>query len=144
MTTLPGWYPDPAGQRYHDGRRWTQHFTPTPPAVEVPTAVAVAGSGATVRAARRRPLIALEVFGGLVLIDSVAQHPWLLAVFAVIAVLAGAGFWALKAAQRREEEQRREQFQRDLLAQRAEHEDKLYQQGDPRGVHGQHLPPECG
>ncbi|WP_415794580.1 DUF2510 domain-containing protein, partial [Mycolicibacterium frederiksbergense] len=34
MTTHPGWYPDPAGQpgqRYHDGHRWTQHFTPTPP-----------------------------------------------------------------------------------------------------------------
>lgn len=54
------------------------------------------------RTARRRPLIALEVFGGLVLIDSVAQHSWLLSVVAVIGVLAGAGFWALKSAQQRE------------------------------------------
>lgn len=103
MITNPGWYPDPAVQRYQNG----QHFAPSPPAVQA----------LTVRAARRRPLIALEVFGGLVLIDSVAEHPWLLAVFAVIGVLAGVGFWALKAAQQREEQQRHEQFQRDMLAQ---------------------------
>lgn len=29
-----------------------------------------------------------------------------------------------------------------MLAQRADREDRLYQQGDPRGVHGQYLPPE--
>jgi len=106
--------------------------------------VAVAGNGATVRTANWRPLIALAVIGGFFLMGLIAQHPWLLAVLAVIGALAGGGFWALKAAQRREEEQRREQFQRDMLAQRAEHEDKLYLQGDPRGVHGQYLPPDCG
>lgn len=89
MTTNPGWYPDPAVQRCQNGR----HFAPGPPAVQA----------LTVRAARRRPLIALEVFGGLVLIDSVAQHPWLLTVVAVIGVLVGAGFWVLKSAQQREE-----------------------------------------
>ena len=120
MNTRPGWYPDPGGQpgqRHSDGRC----FPPTPPVVQVPTATAVAGSGATVRTARRRPLIALEVFGGLVLIDSVIQHPWLLSVVAVIGVLAGAGFWALKSAQHR-----------------AEHE------SDPRGVHGHYLPTDYG
>ena len=193
MNTHPGWYPDPAGQpgqRYHDGHRWTQHFTPTPPAVPAPpvqavavavshgggtshglhlvltvftcglwlpiwalaaifgggrsSSVAIAGNGATVRTANWRPLIALAVFGGFFLMGLVAQHPWLLAVFVVIGVLSGAGFWALKAAQRREEQQRHEQFQRDMIAQRAEHEDKLYLRGDPRGVHGQYLPPDCG
>ncbi|MGU3499461.1 hypothetical protein [Mycobacterium sp. C31M] len=90
----------------------------------------------------RRPLIALAVFGGFFLMGLVAQHPWLLVVLVVIGVLAGAGFWALKAAQQREEQQRAEQFQRDMLAQRADREDRLFQQGDPRGVHGQYLPPE--
>lgn len=45
MSTNPGWCPDPGGQpgqRYHDGHRWTQHFTPNPPAVQAPTAVAIA------------------------------------------------------------------------------------------------------
>ena len=193
MTTHPGWYPDPAGQpgqRYHDGHRWTQHFTPTPPSVPAPpvqavavavshgggtshglhlvltvftcglwlpiwalaaifggggsSSVAVAGNGATVRTANRGPLVGIGVVGALFLMGLVAQHPWLLAVFAVIGVLAGVGFWALRGAQQREEQQRHEQFQRDMLAQRAEHEDKLYQQGDPRGVHGQYLPPDCG
>lgn len=190
-TTAPGWYPDPAGQpgqRYHDGGRWTQHFTPTPPAFPAPnqavavavshsggtshglhlvltlltcgmwlpvwflvaifsggssSAVAVAGPGALVRTENKRPLIALAVVGGFILLGVVGQHPWLLIVFAVLGLLAGGGFWALKAAQQREEQQRHEQFQRDMLAQRADHEDKLYQQGDPRGVHGQYLPPDC-
>lgn len=188
MNTNPGWYPDPTGQpgqRYHDGRRWTEHFTPTPPpaptqavAVAVShgggashglhlvltlltcgmwlpvwiliaifsggssSAVAVAGPGAVVRASNRRPLIGLAVFGGFFLIGLVAQHPWLLIIFGVLGLLAGAGFWILKAAQQREEQQRNAQFQRDLLTQRADHEDKLYQQGDPRGVHGQYLPPD--
>ncbi|MGU3650305.1 DUF2510 domain-containing protein [Mycolicibacterium sp. A43C] len=128
MNTNPGWYPDPTGapgQRYHDGHRWTDHFTPTPP----PTA-------------NRKPLIALAVFGGFLLMGLVAQHPWLLIVLAVLGVLAGAGCWALKAAQGREVQQRREQFERDMLAQRADREDRLYQQGDPCDVHGQYLPPE--
>ena len=45
----PGWYPDPSGQpgqRYHDGQRWTQHFTPMPPVVPASaTAVALAVNG---------------------------------------------------------------------------------------------------
>ena len=106
------------------------------------SAVAVAGNGAVVQTANRKPLIALAMFGGFFLIGLMAQHPWLLIVLAVLGVLAGVGFWALKAAQGREVQQRREQFERDMLAQRADREDRLYQQGDPRGVHGQYLPPE--
>ena len=49
MTTPAGWYPDPSGQlgqRYFDGQRWTQHFTPHAPAAQAPTvAVAVANGG---------------------------------------------------------------------------------------------------
>ncbi|MDV3130168.1 DUF2510 domain-containing protein [Mycobacterium sp. 21AC1] len=188
----PGWYPDPGGQpgqRYHDGRRWTQHFAPTPPAVPPPPpaqAVAVAvsagggpnhavhliltlltcglwlpvwilvalfggssssvavstGAGGIARVSNRRPLMVAAVFGGLVLLGTASEHPWLFVVFAVLGILAGAGFWALKSAQAREEQQRQEQFQRDMLANRADYEDQLYQEGDPRGTHGRYLPPE--
>lgn len=190
-TPAAGWYPDPSGQpgqRYHDGRRWTQHFVPTPPpapaapppapvAVAVATgggpshglhvvltlltcgmwlpiwilvaifggggtsAVAVSGAG-VVRTANRRPAMVLAaVIGGLFLLGLVGQHPWLLVVFGVLGVVAGFGVWLLKSAQRRDEQQRAEQFHRDMLAQRAEYEDQLYQQGDPRGVHGRYMPP---
>ena len=49
-TSPPGWYPDPSGQpgqRYHDGHRWTKHFTPAPPPAPAPApapSVAVAVS----------------------------------------------------------------------------------------------------
>jgi len=62
-------------------------------------------------------------------------------VFIVIGLLAGLVAWAVKAAQQREEQLRREQFQRDMLADRADYEDRLYQQGDPRGMHGRYMPP---
>ena len=29
-----------------------------------------------------------------------------------------------------------------MIASRAEYEDKLYQEGDPRGIHGRYMPPE--
>jgi hypothetical protein len=191
-TPAPGWYPDPGGQpgqRYHDGRRWTQHFVPTPPTVPSPAAPAVAvavsagggtnhalhavltvlscglwlpiwilaaifggsssavavgtGAGAIARTSSRRPLMVVAaVFGGLVVLGTAAEHPWLIVVLAVLVILAGFGFWVLKSAQKREQQQRQEQFQRDMIARRAEYEDKLYQQGDPRGVHGQYLPPQ--
>lgn len=189
----PGWYPDPEGQpgqRYHDGRRWTQHFVPTPPSVPAPpppaVAVAVAtgggtnhglhlvltlltcgawlpiwflialfgggssslvavsgATGAVAQTANRRPaLVVAAVLGGLVVLGVIAEHPWLIAVLAGIGILAGAGVWVLKSAQQREEQQRKEQFHRDLLADRAVYEDRLYQEGDPRGVHGRYPPPE--
>lgn len=103
--------------------------------------MAVSGAG-VVRTANRRPAMVVgAVIGGLLLLGLVGQHPWLLVVFGVLGVVAGFGMWLLKSAQRREEQQRAEQFQRDMLAQRAEYEDQLYQQGDPRGVHGRYMPP---
>lgn len=194
-TPAAGWYPDPGGQpgqRYHDGRRWTDHFVPTPPpmppmppvapavAVAVSnggganhvlhavltllscglwlpiwilvaifsggssTAVAVSNAGGAIvtRSGRRPLLIVGAVLGGLFLFGLVAEHPWLLVVFAVLGLVAGFGVWVLRSAQQRDEQQRREQSERDLLAQRAEYEDQLYQSGDPRGVHGRYLPPE--
>jgi hypothetical protein len=187
----PGWHPDPEGQpgqRYHDGRRWTQHFVPTPPVPPVPVApavavavatggganhglhlvltlltcgawlpiwilvalfsggssssVAVSGPGALVQTSHRRPaLVVAAVLGGLFTLGVVAEHPWLIGVLAVVGVAAGFGVWMFKSAQQREEQQRAEQFRRDVLADRADYEDKLYQEGDPRGVHGRYPPP---
>lgn len=191
--TNPGWYPDPEGQpgqRYHDGRRWTQHFVPTPPPVPAPvpaapavavavanggganhglhlvltllscgawlpiwilvalfsggslSSVAVAGPGASVQSANRRPaLVVASVLGGLFVLGVIAEHPWLIGVLAVVGVVAGVVVWALKSAQQREGQQRTEQFRRDMLADRADYEDQLYRQGDPRGVHGRYPPP---
>ncbi|MED5812869.1 DUF2510 domain-containing protein [Mycolicibacterium sp. 050232] len=193
--TNPGWYPDPEGQpgqRYHDGRRWTQHFVPTPPPVPAPappvpavavavangggtshglhlvltlltcgawlpvwilvalfsggssSSVAVSGAGVvTTRASNRRPaLVVAAVLGGLFALGVIAEHPWLIAVLAVVGVVAGFAVWVLKSAQQRDEQHRAEQFRRDMLADRADYEDKLYQEGDPRGVHGRYPPPE--
>lgn len=99
------------------------------------------GAGAIARASNGRPLIVAAVLGGLVLLGVATEHPWLFVVLAVLGILAGFGFWTLKSAQQREEQQRQDQFQRDMIADRAEHEDKLYQDGDPRGVHGRYMPP---
>lgn len=107
------------------------------------SSVAIGGGAAAVaRTTNHRPLVVAGIFGGLVLLGTAAQHPWLFIVLAILGIAGGYGFWALKSAQQREEQQRREELQRDLLAQRAEYEDQLYQQGDPRGVHGRYLPPE--
>jgi hypothetical protein len=100
------------------------------------------GAGAIARTSNRRPLIVAAVLGGLVVLGAATEHPWLFVVLAVLGILAGFGFWTLKSAQQREEQQRQEQFQRDMIAHRAEREDKLYQDGDPRGVHGGYMPPD--
>ena len=106
------------------------------------SSVAVGANGAVVRTSNRRPVTVVAVFGGLFLMGLAAQHPWLIVVVVVLGIAAGFGIWALKAAQVRDEQQRREQFQRDMIAGRAEREDRFYQQGDPRGVYGQYLPPD--
>ena len=38
-------------------------------------------------------------------------------------------------------QQRREQFRRDMLAERADDQDKLFQEGDDRGTYGNYPPP---
>ncbi len=107
------------------------------------SAVAVGGGNAIAHTANRRPLlVAAAVVAGLVLLGTAAENPWLFVVLAILGIAGGYGFWVLRSAQQREEAQRREQFQRDMLAERADYEDRLYQQGDPRGVHGRYLPPD--
>lgn len=100
------------------------------------------GAGAIAQTSNRRPLLVVgAIFAGMVVLGTAAEHPWLFIVLAVLGIAAGFGFWTLRSAQQREEQQRREQFERDMIANRADHEDRLYQQGDPRGTHGQYPPP---
>lgn len=191
-TPAPGWYQDPSGQpgqRYHDGRRWTEHFVPTAPAAPAP-AVAVAvsagggpnhalhailtllscglwlpiwilmaifgggssssvaianggnGLGAVARVPGRRPAVGVAaVFGGLFLLGTAHEHPWLYGVLIALVVLSLFAAWTLRSAQARDAELRREQFERDMIANRADREDRFYVQGDPRGTYGGYMPP---
>ncbi|OBJ37428.1 hypothetical protein A5630_04635 [Mycolicibacterium mucogenicum] len=191
-TPAPGWYPDPSGQlgqRYHDGRRWTEHFVPTaPPAPAPAVAVAVSagggpnhalhailtflscglwlpiwilvaifgggasssvaianggnGVGVMARTRRRSGVGVAAVFGGLFLLGTAHQYPWLYGVLIALVVVSLFAAWTLKAAQAREADLRREQFERDMIANRADREDRFYVQGDPRGTYGGYMPPE--
>lgn len=107
------------------------------------SSVAVGSNGGFVRTSNRGPLTVAAVLGGLFLMGMAGQHPWLIAVFVVVGLVAGFGVWAVKSAQQRDEQLRRDEFQRDMIAQRAEYEDHLYQQGDPRGMHCRYLPPDA-
>lgn len=191
QSLAPGWYQDPGGQpgqRYHDGRRWTEHFVPTAPAAPAPAvAVAVSAGGGpnhalhailtflscgmwlpiwilvaifggsssssvaiangsngfgAVAGTRRRSGVGVgAVFGGLFLLVLAHEHPWLYVALIVLAVLTVFAAWTLKSAQAREAELRREQFERDMIANRAEREDRFYAEGDPRGTYGGYMPP---
>lgn len=191
-TPAPGWYQDSSGQpgqRYHDGRRWTEHFVPTAPSAPAPvvavavstgggpnhalhailtflscglwlpiwilvaifggsssSSVAIAnggnGLGAMARTRRRSGVGVAAIFGGLFLLGLAHEHPWLYVVLIAFAVLSVFAAWTLKSAQAREAELRREQFERDMIANRADREDRFYVQGDPRGTYGGYMPPE--
>jgi hypothetical protein len=188
-----GWYPDPSGQpgqRYHDGERWTSHFTPNPPDAGQPSVVVnnhvgnsapsvavaisggvnhglhllltvvtcglwlpiwiivalVGGSRATaissgpggVAVSGDRSKIALAVGGVFVvlaLLGLITEHPWLLAIF-VPAALACAGFFYTNQQKKLRDEETQK------MAVRADYENDLHAEGDPRGTHGRYLPPE--
>jgi hypothetical protein len=74
-------------------------------------------------------MIGGAIFLGLMVLGTAAQHPW---VFIPLVLLAGAGgalFWKYKTAKDREELELREQYRRDVIADRADYEDKLYYEG---------------
>jgi Protein of unknown function (DUF2510) len=188
-----GWFPDPGGQpgqRYYDGRRWTQHFVPTPPFVQTPapavavavstgsgtnhalhalltlltcglwlpiwilvaifggssrSSVAVGGAGgafASTRSNHRTLLIGAGVFFGLVMLGIITEHPWLLLVLVPTVAAGGFFFWTHKSAQERKDQELREQYRRDVLADRADYEDRLDAEGDPTGTYGRYPPPK--
>ncbi len=190
-----GWYPDPSGQpgqRYCDGVKWTNHFTPyapvpPPPSVVVNNtigaapapgvavavsggvnhalhlvltlltcglwlpiwilvaifsggsrAVAVSGGSGVSVSGGGGPKVALiigAVLLGLFMLGLLGQHPWLLAIFIPAALAGGGLFYMNKQNQLRDEEGQK-------LAMRADYENDLHAEGDPRGTHGRYLPPQ--
>ena len=190
-----GWYPDPGGQpgrRYHDGKSWTTHFVPDPPAPVAPQpsvvvnnhvghpasapsiavavsggtnhglhllltlltcglwlpiwliiaifgggrSVAISGNGAAVQGGGSKLAAGIGViFVGLVLLGVVVENPWLLAIMIPAALGGAALFYRNKQKEIADEEARK-------LAVRADYENDLYGEGDPRGTHGRYLPPE--
>ena len=108
------------------------------------SSVAVAGPGGTVAntgSKNRTALIVGGVFLALVILGQAAAHPWL---FVPIFLLAGAGggfFWKQKTAKEAAERDLRERELADATAERADRENRLAQEGDPRGTHGRFMPP---
>lgn len=105
--------------------------------------VAVGGGagGVNVSTRSRTPLIVAGVVLGLIVLGNVAQHPWLLLVLVAMAGVGGFLFWKHKTAADLKAHALREQYRRDVLAARADHETRLYAEGDPEGVYGRYPPP---
>ena len=101
--------------------------------------MAISNGGIARASTRRAGLLAIGLVA-LFVMGIVREYPWLLVAFAVLGIAAGFGFWTLKSAQQREQQLRREQFERDMIAGRADYEDQLYVDGDPRGFYGRHRP----
>ena len=78
-----------------------------------------------------------SLFFGMVLLGLLIEHPWLLALVSPAFVAAGALFWRHRMAKL----QVFERYRRDVIAHRADSENKLAQEGDPRGTHGDFPPP---
>jgi Protein of unknown function (DUF2510) len=77
------------------------------------------------------------VFFGLILLGLIIEHPWLLAL-AIPAAGAGAvAFWRYRMAKLKV----LDEYRRDVVAHRADDENKLFHEGDPRGTHGRYPPP---
>ena len=110
------------------------------------SAVVAGGAGASAGTPSRlnhKPLMIVgAIFLGLVALGTAAEHPWVLILLILAAIAAGALFWTRKSAEDRKEQELREQYRRDVIADRADYENDLWQQGDPRGTYGRYLPPE--
>jgi hypothetical protein len=106
------------------------------------SAVAVGGGAGGVNVSTgpnfRTPLIVAGVIFGLVLLGVITEHPWLLILLVPMVGAGGFFFWKHKSAQGRRDQELREQFRRDVLADRADYEDKLNAEGDPRGTYGRY------
>ena len=109
------------------------------------SAVAIGGGGAggtnvRVGSNNKAPLIVGAVFLGMVLLQDGVQHPWL---FILLFLLGGAGgfvVWKQKTAKDAPELELREQYRRDVIANRADYKDELWHEGDPRGTSGRYPP----
>jgi len=99
------------------------------------------GNGGVVRTGNKNGLIVLAAFGGLILLGSAAANPWLFIPLLLVAGGGGFFFWKQKTAKEARELELREQYRRDVVANRADYEDELWHEGDPRGTHGRYPPP---
>jgi hypothetical protein len=142
-----GWFPDPDGGnglRYFDGKEWTQIAPPPaqapPPSSAPPPVSVVVNNTATATTEGTR-------VGGWVLLAALLFNPWmwflvLVLWFACKWLLIGAAvLWiALAYGKYHQKQQVAAQHEKDKLSARAEVEDELFQQGDPRGTHGLYPP----
>ena len=76
------------------------------------------------------------VFSGLMLLGLIIEHPWLLALVIPAAGVGGVFFWRYRMAKLKV----LEDYRRDVVGHRAEHQDKLVNEGDPRGTYGAYPP----
>ena len=143
-----GWFPDPDGGnglRYFDGQQWTQ-IAPPPapipsPAPAPPPVSVVVNNTATATTEGSRA-------GAWVLLAAFLFNPWMwfLVIFLWIVckwlLIGAAVLWiALAYGKYHAKQQSVDQREKDKLAARAEVQDELYLQGDPRGTHGRYPPP---
>ena len=110
------------------------------------SAVVVGGAGganacAGMRSNHKALMIAGAIFLGMVMLGAAIEHPWLFVLLFLLAGASGAFFWKQKTAKDREELAPREQYRRDVVADRADYEDELWHQDDPRGTYGRYPPP---
>ena len=110
------------------------------------SAVAIGGGAGGVnvstRSNYRTPLIVAGVFFGLAMLGVITEHPWLLVLLVPMVGAGGFFFSKHKSTQDCKDQELREQYRRDVLADRADYEDKLNADGDPRGTYGRYPPPE--
>ena len=76
------------------------------------------------------------VFFGLMLLGLIIEHPWLLALVIPAAGVGGVFFWRYRMAKLKV----LEDYRRDVVAHRAEDQDKLVSEGDSRGTYGAYQP----
>jgi hypothetical protein len=143
-----GWFPDPDGGnglRYFDGQQWTQIApspptptpSPTPPPVSVVVNNTVTATSPEVSRAGAWMFLAICLFNPwmwILVLFLWFTFKWLLIGAAVLWIALAYGKYHAK-------QQSTEQREKDKLAARAEVQDELYLQGDPRGTHGRYPPP---
>ncbi len=116
-----GWYPDPTGvpqQRFWDGEQWTQ-------AIAAPTVITVAVPAPPAKDwAQRHPAWTTLIV--IWIACMIWQWKWLVPVIAVVAAIV----WTVRWIDRRN----------DRLAAEADRQNRLYAEGDVRGMYGDYPP----
>ena len=147
-----GWFPDPDGGnglRYFDGQQWTQIAPPPAAAAPAQPVSVVVNNTNTVGAPQQAHPVAflvimLIVFSPFLIglaITLFVIEPMVLWLLVAVAVVCGIAYGMTKSEERAEKRQAAARREKEKLSVRAEVEDELYQQGDPRGTYGRYPPP---